>query len=117
MVELAVVTASSTSQWLGVFSVWPWAASTARPLLRPTRAEDRHQAGSQDPFSSWMEASVPLTSGLKVRVEPGAINVCAPASVVAKRSPRKKTRPRRTVSPAPRAVEKEEATRVVDRAG
>jgi len=109
MVELAVVTASSTSQWLRVFSRLALGRVDRRPLLDHQGQEDRHQAGSQDPFeldgspraankrSRFASSRVPIK-----RVRPGVRG--GQAFAAKEDAPRRQPFPR-----TPRAVEKEEA--------
>jgi YegS/Rv2252/BmrU family lipid kinase len=109
MMEVGVVTASSPSQWLRVFSRLALGRVDRSPFVKTTRGKKIVvRLDRKTPFELDGGAR-PSTRRLKIRVEPGAITVRVPAAVVATRSPRNKTRPRHVVSPAPRAVEKEQA--------
>ncbi|HXI55022.1 MAG TPA: diacylglycerol kinase family protein [Polyangia bacterium] len=109
MMEVGVVTANRTSQWLRVFSRLALGRVDRSPFVKTTRGKKIVvELERKMPFELDGGAR-PSARRLKVRVEPGAIRVCAPASVATKRPPRAKARSRRAVAPAPRTVETEQA--------
>jgi YegS/Rv2252/BmrU family lipid kinase len=110
MMEVGVVTADSTWQWLRVFSRVAVGRVDRSPFVQTTKGKKIVvQLDRKVPFELDGGAR-PSSKRLKVRVEKGAITVCVPVSVVAKRSPPKKAPlSRRPVSRRPQPMEKEEA--------
>jgi YegS/Rv2252/BmrU family lipid kinase len=109
MIDVGVVTANSPSQWLRVFSRLALGRVDRSPFVKTTRGKKIVVALDRKAPFELDGGARSSTRRLKIRVEPGAISVCVPASVVAKRSPRRKTPPRRPASPAVRAMDKDQA--------
>jgi diacylglycerol kinase (ATP) len=93
MLELGVVTASSTWQWVRVFSRVARGHVDRSPFVKTTKGKKIVvELDRKAPFELDGGARPP-TRRLKVRVEAGAINVCVPEAVAVKR-------PRRAAAPA-----------------
>jgi diacylglycerol kinase (ATP) len=102
MLEVGVVTAKTTWEWLRVFSRVAGGHLDRSPFIQITRGKKISiDFGRKMPYELDGGAR-PSEKHLEVRVKPGAITLCAPAGRVGARAPRARARvraPRRTSAP------------------
>jgi diacylglycerol kinase (ATP) len=110
LLEVGVVTAKSTFQWLRVFSRVAIGHLDRSPFIQTTKGKkiiielDRKAPYELD------GGARPPTKRIKVRIEPGAVHVCVPSRAVAKPATRKAPARRpRSASRTPKAPREEQA--------
>jgi diacylglycerol kinase (ATP) len=95
LLEIAVVTANSTFQWLRVFSRVAIGHLDRSPFIQTTKGKKvTIELDRKAPYELDGGARPP-TRKIKVRIEPGAIDVCVPARAAAKPATRGKAPARR----------------------
>ncbi len=108
--EIGVVTAKSTFQWLRVFSRIAVGHLDRSPFIQTTKGKKiLIELDRKAPFE--LDGGVrPPTKRFKVRIEPGAVQVCVPKRAAARRAGRTSAPARRPRSPRPAPQKREEPT-------
>jgi diacylglycerol kinase (ATP) len=108
LLEVGVVTANSAFQWLRVFSRVAAGHLDRSPFIQTTKGKKiTIELDRKAPFELDGGARAP-TKRLKVRIDPGAINISIPRRAVAKPATRKSQRARRPRSVRRKPEEREE---------